>query len=59
MPEQSSADYTWTCGNDIAIIHIRAIDAGSGGEVHEVRLFYPKSLLGINVSSCLTVEREL
>jgi hypothetical protein len=31
-----NTDYGWTTGNDPTIVHKRRIDAGSGGEVHEV-----------------------
>jgi hypothetical protein len=36
IPMQPVMDYTWTTGNDSAISHIRVIDSGAGGEVHEV-----------------------
>lgn len=29
-------DYAWTSGNDAGISHVRMIDKGAGGEVHEV-----------------------
>jgi hypothetical protein len=33
-----SIDYTWTAGDDPIISHVRIIDSGAGGEVHEVAL---------------------
>ena len=32
---QDEDDYTWACGNDSAMSHVRVIDKGGGGEVHE------------------------
>jgi hypothetical protein len=29
-------DYSWTAGNDPGVIHVRLIDCGATGEVHEV-----------------------
>ena len=29
-------DYTWTTGNNVDLSHIRIIDRGASGEVHEV-----------------------
>jgi hypothetical protein len=29
-------DFRWVTGNDSAIVHVRFIDAGAFGEVHEV-----------------------
>ena len=29
-------DYSWTAGNDPGVVHIRLIDCGATGEVHEV-----------------------
>ena len=31
-------DYTWTAGEESTISHVRVIDSGAGGEVHEVAL---------------------
>ena len=33
-----SIDYTWTAGDESTISHVRVIDSGAGGEVHEVAL---------------------
>jgi hypothetical protein len=41
QPRMWTLDYGWTTGNDPSITHQRRIDAGSGGEVHEVRISFP------------------
>ena len=30
--------FAWTIGNDSALSHVRLIDSGAAGEVHEVNL---------------------
>jgi len=32
-------DYRWTVGNDKGLSHLRIIDSGASGEVHEVSIF--------------------
>jgi len=32
---RNATDYTWTTGNNSAISHVRLIDSGAAGEVHE------------------------
>jgi len=40
------ADYSWTTDNDTEFSHVRLIDFGSSGEVHEV---YPLSSLDLTI----------
>src|SRR5579859_1064751 len=39
-------DYRWTTGGDSSLMHVRKIDAGASGEVHEV----------ISLSTNLTIQ---
>jgi hypothetical protein len=31
------ADYSWTTGGDLTVLHLKRIDGGGYGEVHQVR----------------------
>ena len=46
-------DYTWTTGNNAALSHIRTIDRGASGEVHEVAL-RSKEILNPKLRNILT-----
>lgn len=47
------SDYTWTTGNDAALSHIRIIDRGASGEVHEVAL-RSKETVNLKLRNTLT-----
>jgi hypothetical protein len=34
-------DYSWTGGDNVEILHLRKIDSGAFGEVHEVHTYIP------------------
>jgi len=36
MQAAATHDYSWTRGDNAAISHVRIIDSGASGEVHEV-----------------------
>jgi hypothetical protein len=45
--EASAIDYIWTRGDNSAISHLRKIDAGAYGEVHEVLPSFFQTLIAL------------